>query len=385
MGEDSLEMAVAFVGEAWGEFEAVARHPFVGVSGVCLFDLLCDAGWTDKTEADHSDIRDFWWFWNQWTASGKYGERDDKLIETRPLLRIWGRRPEWKLTNVFNLRPPNNDLEALCVPKTQAPSGLPSLGNGKYISQNYLGELIRLGSDLKEVGLVVCLGGTATWALLHNPLISKLRGTVAAATVVAPGKKIIAAYHPAAVLRQWELRHVTVLDLMKAKRESGFTEVRRPKRQVHIPETLDDLYTLQQLTPLGSLAIDIETHTDEITCVGFAFTDDRAVVIPFTDPRRDDGSYWRTFIEEKLAWDVVRKLCGSSVPKVFQNGLYDVNFLWSKYGIPVNNFAEDTMLAHHCLQPEAPKALDYLGSVYTNEPAWKLMNRRGKTTIKKDD
>jgi hypothetical protein len=43
------------------------------------------------------------------------------------------------------------------------------------------------------------------------------------------------------------------------------------------------------------------------------------------------------------------------------------------------------MLLHHALQPESPKGLDFLGSVYTEEASWKLMRPRGKQTIKRDE
>ena len=51
----------------------------------------------------------------------------------------------------------------------------------------------------------------------------------------------------------------------------------------------------------------------------------------------------------------------------------------------MNNFVDDTMLLHHALQPESEKSLAFLGSLYTDESAWKLMRQRGKTTIKRDE
>ena len=69
--------------------------------------------------------------------------------------------------------------------------------------------------------------------------------------------------------------------------------------------------------------------------------------------------------------------------KLFQNGLYDIAFLWRAYGIKVMNASEDTMLLHHALQPEALKGLGFLGSVYTDEGAWKQM-REKVATIKRD-
>jgi hypothetical protein len=76
---------------------------------------------------------------------------------------------------------------------------------------------------------------------------------------------------------------------------------------------------------------------------------------------------------------------GSDQPKVAQNGLYDLSFLWRSYGITVRAFQHDTMLLHHALQPESEKSLGFLGSIYTGEASWKLMRARGKTTIKRDE
>ncbi len=61
-----------------------------------------------------------------------------------------------------------------------------------------------------------------------------------------------------------------------------------------------------------------------------------------------------------------------------------VTYLWQRYGIPVRNYTDDTMLMHHALQPESEKGLGFLGSVYCDEPAWKQMRKHG-TTIKKEE
>lgn len=199
--------------------------------------------------------------------------------------------------------------------------------------------------------------------------------------------KALATYHPAAILRQYELRHVTVLDLAKAKRESAFPEVRRPIRRIWTDPSLEDCYQFyrQYIENAERISFDIETQGDQITCLGFAPAIDIALVIPFWDLRHPGGSYWRTLEEELLAWRFVAKVLAHPAPKVAQNGLYDIQFLWMKYGIAVANFADDTMLLHHSLQPESPKALGFLGSVYCDEGAWKELRNRGKHTIKHEE
>ncbi len=373
---------ITFVGEAWGAGEERAQRPLTWVSGMELYKELIDAKLLTEAPGDVDNVRDFWWFWRQYETFG----RDEKFIEPRPMCRIWDAHPEIYLTNVFNLRPKNNEIEDLCGPRVEGVPGWPAIRPGKYIRAEFYKELERLRDELLRVSpnLIVCLGGTATWALLHNPGITKLRGAITEAAPPFHGK-VLPVYHPAAVLRQWEWRPVTVLDYSKAKREARFPEVRRPARRIYIAEDIDDLYKIQKLSSLGPLSIDIETAADQITCIAFAFVENSVFVIPFVDNRQEEGSYWSTLAEERVAWDTVRHLCTSPVPKIFQNGLYDMHFLWRSYGIPVRGIVEDTMLMHHALQPESPKGLGFLGSVYTNEASWKLMRTRGKTTIKKDE
>ena len=83
-------------------------------------------------------------------------------------------------------------------------------------------------------------------------------------------------------------------------------------------------------------------------------------------------------------WRFVKQVLGvPKPPKLFQNGLYDIAFLWRSVGIPVFGASEDTMLLHHALQPESLKGLGFLGSIYSDEGAWK--QERKVTTIKADE
>jgi len=336
---------IAIVGEAWGEQEAALRTPFVGPSGYLLTQMLTEAGI---------------------------------------------RRADCFLTNVFNLRPERNDVETLCVPKTESTTSLPPLKAGKYLREEYVPELTRLYTELREVqpNLILALGNTAAWALLSNSGISKIRGTVAPSHVEGLGK-VLPCYHPSAILREWSLRPVTVLDFMKARREMEFPDVRRPVREVWIEPSLDDIHQFytERLEPATRLSIDIETSGDQITCIGFAPSPDLAIVIPFLDARKVGNNYWPTIEHEIVAWKYVAKACALPCAKTFQNGMYDITFLWRSVGIPValGPDSDDTMLLHHCLQPESQKGLGFLGSVYTNEASWKIMRARGKTTIKREE
>ncbi len=335
-----MTASISIVGEAWGEQEERQRSPFVGAAGYELTRMLDEAGI---------------------------------------------RRADCFLTNVFNLRPERNDVETLCGAKADGIPGMPAIKNGKYILRKYAGEVSRLLDELSRVraNVTIALGNTASWALLHNTGISKIRGTITSTpfAVGAAPLKVLPTYHPAAILRDWSLRPVTVMDLAKAQRESTFPEVRRPKSWVYIAETLADLESFyeQHLSRATDIAFDIETRTDQITCIGFAPSEEIALVIPFVDDRvlsPDRGSYWSSLADEREAWRFIHRVLDLPCPKFGQNTLYDIHFLWRRYGITVRNYEDDTMLLHHALQPESLKGLGFLGSIYTHRSAWKTMRTK---------
>lgn len=403
-------------GEAWGSEEAYIGHPLVGPSGKEFIIQLREAGILPPGR-------------NPWTYDRPAYVRD-----------FWLSQDIVALTSVFNFKPENNNVDTLCCPSAGPRIiGVPPLRTGKYLRNEFESELERLAGEVHRLrpNLVILLGGTAAWAFLGKSGITSVRGSIAWSDFPErypeeersgigngnqpiqvgigglhrdsdrgglvhnssgqhvpsygaeplQGVKILPIYHPAAVLRDHSLRHVTILDLKKAAREAAFPDIRRPQREVWIEPTIADLHTFynQYLAAAPEISIDIETQGRLITCIGFAPSPDRAIVVPFRDQRQHDWNYWRTPGEEVAAWKWVRKVCcNTPARKVFQNGMYDAHFLWKEAGIPVP-VHEDTMLLHHSLQPESPKGLGFLGSCYTNEASWKLLNMTKGTTYKKDN
>lgn len=344
---------IALVGEAPGNNEERLGKPFVGQAGDELTRMLKDAGIV----------------------------REDCFI-----------------TNVLFQRPPDNNLASWCVDKrtadqlwSQARPGekkypYKALSQGKYLRPEFCTARERLWLELNACApnVIVALGNTACWALLDSTGIAKVRGTVCESPHVSA--KVIPTYHPAAILRQWDLRAVAVADLIKARRESRFPEVSRPDVEVWTEPTYEDMLAFGQILAASShIAVDIETKRGQITCIGFATGEgDKAIVVPFYDSRKPNGSYWSREDELK-AWDWVRIILSLSSPKTFQNGMYDVQYL-ARMGFTVRNFSQDTMLLHHSLHPELDKSLGFLGSIYTDFPSWKFMRPRGKhASFKRDD
>lgn len=368
---------IVLVGEAWGESENQLKKPFVGESGKELWRVLGEAMPEIAPEL-HA----------QASALHKYGLAWVKEREA------WLEVASISMTNVLALRPPSNKLESLCVKKSEcpAPYNLPAIKPpGNYLREDYLSELTRLETELESLSpnLIIALGNTATWAVLGVTNIGSIRGAVTTSPKGCPGagRKVLPTYHPAAVLRQWAWRPIVVADLMKAAREAQFPEIKRPARTILVSPTLDEVESWTRDTlanPPPLLSPDIETASGQITCIGFARSISEALVIPFWDRTKPGWNYWEEPWQERRALDCVATLLESQIPKVFQNGIYDTQYI-TRYGIRPGNLKEDTMLLHHSLFPEMQKGLGFLGSIYTAESSWKLMRRRKADSEKKDE
>ncbi len=361
------------LGEAPGQEEILAGKPFVGPSGQELARMFRDAGLP---------------------------------VVTTPRLDI--DRDAVAVTNVFTNQPPRNNLEAWCVKKDEArvryaaqrpalvarfpdfpwPESYTwsALTPGGYLDPIHLTHLPRLASRIAEANpkLILALGNTPLWALTNERGITKARGVVGLATQLWSGK-FLATYHPAAILRAYNLRSTAVVDLIKAKAElaAGSAITYKSYDLIILPTKEEVLEFIADIQPGEHVAPDIETSRGMVTCVGFA-TRRLAICIPIL--RLDYSLYWG----EDTSWalNIIAGLLALSNPKVFQNGMYDAQYLWRVLGMPIQNFNDDTMLLHHTLQPELPKSLAFLASVYTQASTWKELSKLAKFKFsegKKDD
>lgn len=288
-------------------------------------------------------------------------------------------RSECYVTNVLDFHLRSNDIKNHCGTKKQGIPNMPALVKGKYLLAEHAPQLERLYKEIQDAqpNIIVPLGATATWALLRSTGIRKLRG---ATTITLPpvsdrlgrSYKVLPTYHPSAVARQWSIRPIVIADLAKAKRQSVTPVFSRPSRKIWIKPTLADLLTYEEqyLANTNLMACDIETKQEQITCIGFSPSPETAIVIPFFG--ESGANYWKTQEEEVIVWNMIRRWL-AKIPTIFQNGLYDINFLWTRYGIPVPAAQHDTMLLHHAMQPEMEKGLGFLASIYSEEASWKHM------------
>lgn len=293
--------------------------------------------------------------------------------------------------NVFSRQPAGNNLHLYCNddPERQYRDRGPLASNPQgWMDREHLHELDRLQGEIAEVNpnVVVALGNTATWALGLGLGVKSLRGSTHTTDIIGRPLKVVPSYHPAAILRQWDLRVVALADMEKAVVESHSPAFSFDNSELWLNPTLSDLreFDLMHMARATICACDIETKRGQITAISFAPTPDVSLCIPFWL----DGpnpSYWDTAEDEALAWSFVRKwMERSDLVKVFQNGLYDLQYLM--HHCTPRACTEDTMLMHHSLYSELQKGLGFLGSVYANVPSWKSMRTfKKEEQLKRDD
>lgn len=338
---------IVIVGEAWGYEEAASKAPFVGASGSELTRILADSGIN----------------------------RDDCLV-----------------TNVCAARPLSNEFWRLFDGTNKV--------RGLFPGAHVVSELQRL---YKQLGrhprtVVIATGNYALWALsdctgsetvagsskirsdgkpAYAPTgIMNWRGSMIHTEETICGKKIplLPIIHPAAIMRQWDLRYITVHDLRARVPMALVGNWTNPNPPIFLaPPTYEQCISrlddwLRRLDA-GSLRLagDIETYRGVMTCFGLADSPMFAMTIPFVKkvnaPTHLLDSYWTIQQEAQIVRRLTKLLTHPNLDLEGQNFLYDVQYTYHHWGVtPYANF--DTMYAWHVCFPGTPKALDYLSSLF---------------------
>lgn len=262
------------------------------------------------------------------------------------------RREDCYITNVSKVRPPANDFGALYYEDRSHKSPKPAL--------SLLREQLRSELCAVKPSIVVALGGEALKALTPYSKIKEYRGTLCESNNL----RVLPTYHPAYILRgMYEERPVVEADLKKALRLAR-SPSKPTVRFTTDPSFCEVMRFLH--TPHRRLAFDIETTNNQTRMLGFAWSKEDAISIPFF---RNKAHRWNETEEIEICLGL-QALFASPCQFLAQNIMYDATVLAREFGFQITNFAFDTMLGHHLLYPELPKGLDFLSSIYTDHPMY---------------
>jgi len=249
---------------------------------------------------------------------------------------------------------------------------------GKWtVSAEGLEYINELGKELKSLNLnvIVAFGNIALLALCNRVGITKWRGSVLESTLV-PGLKVVPTFHPATFIPpkfNFLNKPVICEDLMRAKYEAEFKEIRRTPRNVvtapsfnHSIETLRHCYRVGRLGQI--IGLDIEVIHGEVDCIGVSWSPTDSICIPFRGPH---GDYFTVEEELQLMKGIAYILQDEDIQKVGANFIFDTQFLFHKYGIVPRGSLHCTQIAQKISYPDFPAGLAAVTTMYTDIPYYK--------------
>lgn len=337
---------VMLVGEAWGSNEAMAKRPFVGSSGFELDKMLAEAGLS---------------------------------------------RSQILCTNVISAQPPSNDFTHFLYDNKQAKAlGIKDY-HGIFPRDNLSRGISNLWALIDQVNPTLILSA-GNWPLHiltpHSKVktekgfkvpsgITSWRGSQTLSRPSPAGRRynLLPIIHPAAILREWGFRHLTVHDLSyRAGRFlSGSLPWSAPPTNSFWNPKFDDVERQLNLWHFIAcdrelwLSVDLETYKKRyISVIGLA-DENVELCIPFFyfDSNQRLIDYFTLEQEQTICLRVKSLLEHPNVKIIGQNFSYDTQFFDRYYDIRAM-VQFDTMVAYHLLFPGVPKGLHNIASILCN-------------------
>lgn len=317
-GYGSSSAQLFILGEAPGYYEEQAERPFVGPTGDIVRGMLSKSGISPES---------------------------------------------CFFDNVVPYRPPGNSIKRL-----------KEIG---FSPEQFYGKLLQTINAIKP-NCILALGNTALKALGGKSGIQNYRGSILWSSGF--GCKYVPSIHPAFLLHsegddstgafKYSTKAYMQLDFIRAVQESKTREYRPPQRIITPIKDSYALYKfLEEYKDHKRFALDIETFKSIPSCISIAPNPYRAVSVQLFNfpevnyiiPYHDLAEIHRLLI--KFLEDEKNEFIG-------QNFKFDQQKLESVLGAHPKLYA-DTMLLAATINPEFPKSLGFLASVYSREPYYK--------------
>lgn len=249
--------------------------------------------------------------------------------------------------------------------------------NKHTISEEGYAYIKELGAELKSLNLncVVALGNIALLALTNRIGITKWRGSVLESTIV-PGLKVVPTFHTATFIPpkfNFLNKPLICEDLQKAKYESQFKEIQRQARQVTIrPSFAESVAVLNHCFEVGcrgqTIVVDIEVINRELDCFSLGWSATESCSIPLRDQR---GDYFTPEEEVEIIRLLAKIIQEERINKLGANIIFDLQFVFHKYGIRPRGNLHCTQIAQKISYPDYPAGLDFVTTSYTDIPYYK--------------
>ena len=316
VSDGAFNSQIALVGEAPGEREAAKGMPFIGGSGMFLWNVLKYHGVTRQ---------------HVYTTN---------VVKRRASLKA---------------KTPDDDPKHKVIHDVEL--------------EHWMGLLRWELSQLPNLKYVLVLGNFAMRALTKETGITKWRGSVLKAQIGERDVWIICANNPAAVMREPKIEVLFRQDVSKL-----FDVVEGRFREYKIKHLTNPSYVeacrwIDKMHDEGKpVSIDIETISNETACFGLTNHAHKGMCINW---RTLNDNTFSLAEERDLRLRLQRLVGDPNVQLIVQNGVFESYWLWYKDRMRLHKVWFDTLLAHHLLYPGLPHNLGALTAQYTYHPYYK--------------
>lgn len=185
----------------------------------------------------------------------------------------------------------------------------------------------------------------------------------------------ICTYAPAYIFKVYAQNVLVEHDFKKANRlaKQGWTQ---PVYDINFTPTFVEVMTLfnKFIEDKTYLYVDIETlfKTGKMTCIGFAYSETQALVVPLVPYRKGLESRKWTPSEELAIFQKMKQVLETCKCGGHNAVHFDQYVLFRKYGI-LTQLVDDTMFSFWELYPSMEKSLAFASSMLTDNSYWKGM------------
>lgn len=221
--------------------------------------------------------------------------------------------------------------------------------------------------------VIIALGGIALWAVTGKIKIVDYRGSI----LLGMGRKVIGTYNPRDLITYGKggevfgyfNRQIVIFDLKRALEQSQFDDIRKVPRSLNVCRNSEQLANFLSRHTGKIPSVDIENDNQGKclpVCIGLAFTKHEGLTVPLWNhsgissiPDSDLASLWY-LLGNFLA----------STGAIGQNFGFDRDKI-KRLGFLIKYLHSDTMLKAFAINPELPKNLAFLTSIYTEQQFYK--------------
>ena len=225
-------------------------------------------------------------------------------------------------------------------------------------------------AQLPNLKHVLLLGNYAVEALTGKKGITNWRGSILPCGVGTRTVIGVCTYNPAFCARDPMAHIVFDMDIAEKLRPVVLGSYKPHEVRTHINPTAKDAISYIRMckslhTPIAS---DIEVISNETACIGLASSPTEAMCIAF---RNEEANVYSEAEETEIRKRIQQLYQAPTVRMVWQNGGFDMAWLWFKDRIRCKPAYSDTMLGHHVLYPTMPHDLGFIVKQYTTHPFYK--------------